>query len=54
MLNDVLPAARLGCRTALFAGDARSYRPREGELRGLGVKPDLVVTNLPQIPQSLI
>ena len=54
MLNDVLPAARLGCKTALFAGDARSYRPRETEMRGLGVKPDLVVTNLPQIPQSLI
>jgi putative hydrolase of the HAD superfamily len=53
MLNDVLPAARLGCKTALFAGDARSYRPRETELRGLGVKPDLVVSDLLQIPESL-
>lgn len=54
MLNDILPAARLGCRTTLFAGDARSFRPREAELRGMNVRPDLVVTDLAQIPAALI
>lgn len=53
MLNDILPAAQLGCRTALFAGDRRSYRPRVAELGASGVKADLVVTDLMQIPRSL-
>ena len=38
MLNDVLPASRLGCRTALFAGDGRSFRPREDDPRVLGAE----------------
>jgi len=45
--NDILPASRLGCRTALFAGDARSYRPRDGE--HLPESPDVLLTALPQL-----
>lgn len=46
MRNDIAPAARLGFRTALFAGDARSLRRREDDPLCAGVVPDLVVTDL--------
>lgn len=48
-LNDVLPASQAGFRTALFAGDARSFRPRESDARVQGIEPDLVITELPQL-----
>jgi putative hydrolase of the HAD superfamily len=53
MLNDIWPARRVGFRTALFAGDARSYRPREDEPRVAGVTPDLIITDLGQLPDCL-
>lgn len=49
LLKDVMPAARVGLRTALFAGDARSLRKRVGDERVREVSPDLVVTELSQI-----
>ncbi len=49
MLNDILPARKVGFKTALFAGDARSLRLRKEDPRCRGVKPDLVVTDLIQI-----
>lgn len=49
MLNDIYPAGRLGFRTALFAGDARSLRRREGDPRVDGVMVDLVLTSLAQL-----
>jgi putative hydrolase of the HAD superfamily len=36
--NDILPAKGLGFMTALFAGDARSFRPSSGE--GAEARPD--------------
>ena len=45
--NDVKPAAAVGFRTALFAGDARSLRLREED--GLDVTADLEITELPQL-----
>ncbi len=48
-LKDVWPASRLGCRTALFAGDSRSLRLREDDERCRHVAPDLVVTELIQL-----
>ena len=53
MLKDVTPAAAVGFRTALFAGDARSLRRREGDDRCRGVAPDRVVTELAQVPGLL-
>ena len=47
--NDVWPAARLGWRTALFAGDRRSFRPREGDPQLAGVRPDALITELGQL-----
>lgn len=49
MLNDVAGAARVGFRTALFAGDARSLRLREGDERTAGIVPDLQLTDLSQM-----
>jgi putative hydrolase of the HAD superfamily len=54
MLNDVLPAGRLGFRTALFAGDRRSFRERRDDPRVRGVVPDLVLTELRQLQECII
>lgn len=51
--NDIWPAAMLGCRTALFAGDQRSLRWRKDDPRCNQVKPDAIVTELAQIPGLL-
>ena len=49
MLNDILPACKLGFHTALFAGDARSLRRRDGDGQLEAVAPDLVLTELGQL-----
>ena len=49
MLNDIMPAARCGMQTALFAGDQRSLRLREEDPRCNTIKPDLIVTELTQL-----
>ncbi len=51
--NDVAPAARVGFRTALFAGDRRSLRLREDDPTVADVEPDLVVTTLLQLVECL-
>ena len=53
MLNDVWAASQAGCRTALFAGDKRSLRRREDDPRCRDLQPDLVLTELGQLPQCL-
>jgi len=49
MLNDIWPAAQVGFKTALFAGDARSLRLREDIPQCKEVSADLVITDLKQI-----
>lgn len=49
MLNDIWPASRAGCKTALFAGDSRSYRPHQDDPRCSSITPDLVITHLQQL-----
>lgn len=49
LLKDALPASQVGFRTALFAGDARSLRKREGDERVRGFQADAVVTDLCQL-----
>jgi len=49
MRNDIAPASRVGMKTALFAGDQRSLRLREGDPLVQGVTPDLIVTHLHQL-----
>jgi putative hydrolase of the HAD superfamily len=53
MLNDIYPANATGFQTALFAGDRRSLRLRAGDSRCTDLNPDLVVTDLGQLPQLL-
>lgn len=49
MLNDVWTAKQVGCRTCLFAGDARSLRLREDRTECRDLVPDLVITRLEQL-----
>jgi putative hydrolase of the HAD superfamily len=51
MLKDIWPATRLGCKTALFAGDRRSLKLREDDERCQGLKPDLAIDHLSQLAQ---
>ncbi|REJ97590.1 MAG: HAD family hydrolase [Planctomycetota bacterium] len=56
MLNDVLPAAAVGFQTALFAGDRRSLRMREGDSRMTALRPgapDLVLVELESLPTCM-
>ena len=47
--NDILPASKIGMRTALFAGDRRSLRLREDDPNCASVCPDAIVTDLHQL-----
>ena len=48
---DIWPAAQVGYKTALFAGDGRSLRLREDDPnRAQYGQPDAIVTHLEQIP----
>ncbi len=53
MLNDIWPAARLGLKTALFAGDRRSLRLREDDERCKQLEPDLIITKLSQLLKAI-
>ena len=48
-VNDIWPAVEEGMSTALFAGDSRSFRPRENDPRIRGVREDLLLTDLRQL-----
>jgi putative hydrolase of the HAD superfamily len=52
-LNDIWPAARTGMRTALFGGDSRSFRPREGDPRIDNLREDLLLTDLSQLQDTV-
>ena len=53
MLNDVQPASLVGFRTALFAGDARSFCRRENDPRVGDLSPDLILTDLVALPRCI-
>lgn len=53
MLNDVYPAHTIGFKTALFAGDTRSLRLRDDDLRCVNLTPDITITDLSQILQCI-
>jgi len=52
-VNDIWPAAKGGMRTALFAGDSRSFRPRAGDPRIRDVREDVLLTDLRQLMDVL-
>lgn len=49
MLKDMMPAAAIGWRTVLFAGDRRSLRLRENDPRCSDLHPDAVIDHLEQL-----
>lgn len=49
MLKDITPAAGIGMRTALFAGDRRSLRLHEVDPYDPENRPDLILTRLEQL-----
>ena len=49
MLNDMMPAAQVGFRTALLAADQRSLRLRAGDPRVAQVDPDIVAMDLEEV-----
>ena len=51
--NDMLAARQAGLRGALFAGDARSLRLRRHDPACAALQPELVLTELPQLPAAL-
>jgi putative hydrolase of the HAD superfamily len=53
MLSDVTAAHKVGFRTALFAGDARSLRLRQGDPRVAGLTADAVLTGLADLGRCL-
>lgn len=49
MRNDVSAARAAGCMTALFAGDERSFRPRESDPEIAPLRPDTVLMDLADV-----
>ena len=49
MLNDIYPSHSVGFKTVLFAGDARSLRLREDDVRCRDIAADVIVTDLEQL-----
>jgi putative hydrolase of the HAD superfamily len=47
--KDLLPAKRLGLRTALFAGDRAALAATPEQLKDPATKPDVLLTELAQI-----
>lgn len=52
--NDLLPASRVGFRTALYAGDRRSLNMREAEEDCCDFKPELVVKDWSQLLECVL
>jgi len=51
--NDIKPAAKLGFRTALFAGDKRSLRLRKEDPTCKNISPDLILTDIQQLLECI-
>jgi len=49
MLKDIYASSQTGFKTVLFAGDKRSLRMREDDIRTKSLKPDYIIDHLEQI-----
>jgi FMN phosphatase YigB (HAD superfamily) len=52
--RDIAPAKRAGFRTALFAGDRNSLSASTEQLRDPAIRPDVLLTELPQILDVIV
>jgi len=53
VVQDIIPAKRLGMKTALFAGDKGSLQATSEQCKELASKPDILLTELSQIADVL-
>jgi FMN phosphatase YigB (HAD superfamily) len=51
--RDIVPAKKLGMRTALYAGDRNSLAATPEQLKDPATRPDVLLTELPQIVEVL-
>ena len=51
MQHDIIPAKRLGMKTALFAGDKTSIQATPEQLKEAATRPDVLLTELDQITE---
>lgn len=51
ILQDLVPAKRMGMRTALFAGDKASLQATPEQLKEPAGRPDVLITNLEQLTE---
>lgn len=51
LMEDLVPAKRLGMRTALFAGDKASLRASKKQIKDQANRPDVMLTELAQIAE---
>ena len=49
MQQDIIPARRMGLRTALFAGDREALQATPEQLKDVNARPDVMLTELEQI-----
>jgi FMN phosphatase YigB (HAD superfamily) len=49
LARDIAPAKKMGFRTALFAGDKNSLAATPDQLKDAAFRPDVLLTELPQI-----
>jgi FMN phosphatase YigB (HAD superfamily) len=49
--EDIIPARRLGMRTALFAGDKASLAATQGQFKETASRPDVLLTELDQLTE---
>jgi putative hydrolase of the HAD superfamily len=49
LLRDIAPAKKAGFRTALFAGDRNSLSATPEQMKDPATRPDVLLTELPQI-----
>ena len=49
IVRDIAPAKKVGFRTALFAGDRNSLAATPEQLKDPATRPDVLLTDLPQI-----
>jgi FMN phosphatase YigB (HAD superfamily) len=47
--EDIVPARRLGMKTALFAGDKASLQATQEQLKDANSRPDILLTELTQL-----
>jgi FMN phosphatase YigB (HAD superfamily) len=52
IIEDIAPAKKLGMKTALFAGDKESLRATAEQFKDPAFRPDLLLTELAQLPQA--